>query len=212
MHLLENYGVRRSDFYINSAHGKSKVLKAKHWPKELLQLINNDIGRRGFLGVILVVDSDSDDNNMFDAYERNDILPYIDCEKPKKIALESSCWLLDNLAGYNPIPILGINVPFGEQGCLETDLLDSYGFPKEGQPEYTSLVRIIQIASLKWNIPKMPGGEDWWVVNKKAKLDKFIYSALSRGFYICRQKTSLPNEPPVISHLKAAMNYNNTQG
>jgi hypothetical protein len=97
-------------------------------------------------------------------------------------------------------------------GCLETDLLDSYGFPKEGQPEYENVVDAIQKASVYWQIPKHGDGKDWWVENKKAKLDKFIYSALSHGFKVSGEKPTLPTEPKVIQNIKATIGFGKNTG
>ncbi|MDR1216991.1 MAG: hypothetical protein LBJ99_00200, partial [Oscillospiraceae bacterium] len=67
------------------------------------------------------------------------------------------------------------------------------------------LVGIIQKSSTEWKIPKHGDGKDWWVENQKAKIDKFIYSALSHGFEVSGEKPHLPNEPAVICNIRAAI-------
>jgi 5S rRNA maturation endonuclease (ribonuclease M5) len=168
--LLKRYDVNADDFAIFSATGKGNVCKASNWDRitstiletdNLLSTLLNDIGRYGFSGVILIVDSDAEGGTVFDAYERNPKLQYSDSSVPTKENRENVYWILDFLTGVNNIPVIGISVPMGSDGCLETDLLSSYGFPMDGQLEYRSFVNIIKIATSKWNVPQLSGGRDW---------------------------------------------------
>jgi hypothetical protein len=211
--LFKNYD-EPYKFYTCSAHGKGNVLNMNNWSRifpnsdnktiDLFRILQNDLGRTSFEGVILVVDADTDAKKAFMAYKRHVKFDYIG-NIPRKIKNDDACWYLHTLCGTKEIPILGISVPMDESGCLETDLLSSYGFPKEGQQEYAIFVDIIHKTSNIWNVPKRKNGKDWWVENKKAKLDKFIYSALSCGFDVCRLTPVLPKEPDVISHIKSAI-------
>jgi hypothetical protein len=185
-------------------------------PVDLFRTLQNDLGRTSFKGVILVVDADTCAQNAFMTYKRHMNFDYVG-NRPCKIKKGDAFWHLDTLCGIKEIPIFGISVPMAESGCLETDLLSSYGFPNDGQQEYAILVEIIKKTSNIWNVHKRDYGksyrvankrkyaEEWWIENKKAKLDKFIYSALSSGFDVCRLTPVLPKEPDVISHIKSAM-------
>ena len=208
--LLIRYGVNKDDFCLVSAYGKGNVCNTATWdnihlpdavPGSLYNLVNHDSGRAEFCGIILLIDSDTDSIDALNAYKRNSLLLYIGQNAPS-IENKGDYWFIDTLDGVNQIPIYGINVPTGSSGCLETDLLDSYGFPIEGQTEYTSIVDAIQKASGHWQIPKHGDGKDWWEVNKRAKLDKFIYSAFSYGFHVSGKHPILPNEPNVIQNIK----------
>jgi hypothetical protein len=211
--LLKKYTVLHK-FYICKAHGKGNVLNMNNWDNifpnsdnetvDLFRTLQNDLGRTNFEGVLLVVDADDSAQNTFITYKRHVNFDYIG-NSQRKIKNDDVFWYLDTLCGTKEIPILGISVPMTESGCLETDLLSSSGFPKEGQKEYATLVEIIQKTSNIWNVPKRNDGKDWWIENKKAKLDKFIYSALSCGFDVCRLTPMMPEEPDVISHIKSAI-------
>jgi hypothetical protein len=210
--LLTSYGVSRSEFSLFPAHGKGYVCNAATWGNishfasaDLLSIVKTDIGRTDFRGIILLVDSDSDSEHSFVGYRRNEELNYEESEIPAISKRSADYWVIDVLNGTNRIPVLGINVPSGKSGCLETDLLDAYGFPVERQAEYASFEDIIQKSSDKWNVPLLSGGGNWWDNNRRAKLDKFIYSALSHGFAVSRQKPRLPNVPSVITSIKAAV-------
>jgi hypothetical protein len=214
-HLLVEYGVSKHDFFLFPAGGKPNVLHTKQWPHikidnsglDLASVVINDIGRKTFVGAILVVDSDTDANDPFGQYDRDQgLLQYVH-HTPNKHKIVDSYWLLDELKGSRDIPILGINVPLNNKGCIETDLLDTYGFPKNGQPEHQSFFDIIIKATDKWNIQKLKSGIDWWAENQEAKIDKFIYSALTHGFQVCKQKPRLPAEPQMITQIKTAMEY-----
>jgi len=117
-----------------------------------------------------------------------------------------SFWLLDNIKGIKALPIMGINVPRTNHGCLESDLLYSYGFPIENQKEYFSFVSIIKQATTFWKIPVNDDGKIWWETNEKAKMDKFIYAALKQGFRVSNKKVELPKEPEIIKNIRIAMN------
>jgi hypothetical protein len=202
-------------FFIVSANGKNNVVLSKNWNKiqisdntNLLDVVIHNIGRSNFSGIILVIDTDDITQKAFDFYKRNTKLSYIEQSHPTPKKINNSYWKLDELKGTKNIPIFEITVPMNQSGCLETDLLTTYGFPVEGQCEYSSFVATIQKASGKWNIPALSGGGNWWDENSRAKLDKFIYSALSCGFYVCRQEPHLPTEPIVITNIKKVMQDN----
>ncbi|MCL2158033.1 MAG: hypothetical protein FWH48_01350 [Oscillospiraceae bacterium] len=208
--LLVRYGAKKNDFCLVSAHGKSYVCNATTWDhinvpnaanSKLYTLVDHDIGRVDFCGIILLVDSDANSFNAFKEYNRNPNLSYVETSAPTP-ENKGHFWHLDDLNGRNQIPIYGINVPMNSTGCLETDLLDSYGFPIEGQPEYENIVDAIQKASNHWQIQKHGDGKNWWEENKRAKLDKFIYSAFSHGFEVSNEYPSLPTEPSVIQNIK----------
>jgi len=210
--LLSCYGVALTDISVFSAHGKPSVCDAKVWDNirsdshaDLLTTVKTDIGRTGFEGIILIVDSDTDSAKAFDSYKRRSdgIIPYATANKPTVNNEKGGYCKIDSINGLtSTIPVFGITVPMSKPGCLETDLLSAYGFPVEGQQEYSSFVDIIQKASCKWQIPKHGDGKDWWEENKKAKLDKFIYSALSHGFKVSWETPTLPREPDVITRIK----------
>jgi hypothetical protein len=84
-----------------------------------------------------------------------------------------------------------------------TDLLSAYGFPVEGQAEYSQFVDIIKQSSNSWQISQHRDGKQWWEENQKAKLDKFIYSALSHGFEVSQETPNLPQEPTIIKNIKS---------
>jgi hypothetical protein len=209
--LLTHYGVSANTFSLFSAQGKGFVCNANTWGDryynkvDLLNTIIQDSGRKEFTGVILIIDSDIDNNKAFDNYRRSTDprLRYVNAVAPSK-ENKGTYWYLDSINGVQNIPIYGIVVPMASSGCLETDLLNAYGFPVEGQDEYTQLVEIIQKSSIEWQIPKHGDGKDWWIENRKAKLDKFVYSALSYGFKVSGETPRLPNEPIVISNIKSA--------
>ena len=120
-------------------------------------------------------------------------------------------WTLDTIKGTQQnFPVRGINVPLEQCGCLETDLLQSYGFPVEGQPEHAKFIEIIKKATVKWKVPQR-NGKDWWDnPNQKAKFDKFIYVALTSAFGRCLKTGAAAIPPPerlpeVIRNLRAAM-------
>jgi hypothetical protein len=212
--LLPRYGVSTEDFFLFSAHGKGNVCNADTWDKlysseqknTLLDTIINDLGRINFGLIILLIDSDRLINNPFSNYKRSkDMrLNYVYSKKPKQLD-KKTYYYLDALKGTHNIPILGINVPWSSSGCLESDLLSTYGFPVEGQDEYSQFVEIIKKASGKWQISKQSKKGEWWTENRKAKFDKFIYCALSCGFKVSRKEPQLPHEPEVISKIKSAL-------
>jgi hypothetical protein len=206
-HLLTENGVNKNDFRLHGMNGKGFACNSTTWGSsnnKLLQTVTNDIGRIDFAGIILVVDADSDNNKAFDAYKRSETLPYVDTTipNPKKMGVY---WHLDNLNGSAKIPIYGIRVPVTTAGCLETDLLESYGFPtpKKNPTEYSNFVDIIKKSTDKWQVPKHGDGKEWWEENFEAKIDKFIYWALYHGFRVSKEKTSRHIEPDVIKNIKS---------
>jgi len=208
--LLVRYGAKKEEFRIVSAHRKGCVFNTVTWDhinvpnapqSDLLTLVNHDVGRTDFCGVILLVDSDMNSSDAFNAYKRNSRIRYVDRTAPV-IENKGAYWCIDKIDGSNQIPIFGINVPLNSTGCLETDLLDSYSFPVEGQHEYASMVDAIQKASVCWQIEKHGDGKNWWEENERAKLDKFIYSAFSHGFKVSGESPTLPSEPNVIRNIR----------
>jgi hypothetical protein len=211
--LLVGYGVKKNVFSLFAARGKGNVCNSTTWgnaksickpQNNLLATLIQDIGRKDFSGVILLIDSDSDNNKVCDTYKRTPSLLYVN---EKQVSQNKGVyWHLDDLNGANKIPIYGISVPVGAAGCLETDLLASYSFPVEGQTEYDVFVDIIKKSTSRWQIPPNKNDKEWWEENSKAKFDKFIYSALSHGFYVSRRTPALPVEPDVIKNIKSVIN------
>jgi len=203
-HLLTDHGVNKNDFHLLGISGKGFICNSTTWGdnNNLLQTVRQDIGRSNFAGIILIVDADSDNNNAFNTYKRNPALHYIATTTPNK-ENNGIYWHLDDLNGSNKIPIYGISVPATTAGCLETDLLTSYGFPVEDQIEYSNFVDIIKKSTDKWQVPKHGDGKEWWEENCKAKMDKFIYWALDHGFRVSKEKPSRHIEPDVIKNIKS---------
>jgi hypothetical protein len=208
--LFAKFGVDKNDILLFSAHGKSIVCNGMTWyglyskklKVTLLSQIKNDLARKDFCGVILLVDSDEENGYSFGSYRRSDKLPYISQQPPLSGGADQSYVCLDYFDGIKEIPIYGISVPVSASGCLETDLLASYGFPVEGQTEYVYITDAIKKASSYWRIPKHGDGKEWWEVNEKAKLDKFIYAALMEGFEVSGETPMLLNEPEVVKRIK----------
>jgi len=190
---------------ISGLGGKSYSINMSSWDSKSVAALRNDLGRTGFKGVIIIVDSDNCDCDPFAKYCRTIDLPYIgSVVKPQKDST-GSYWLLDSMRGLKSLPVRGVNVPRDDNGCLETDLLTAYGFPVEKQIVYTTFVNIIKKASTIWKIPNNNDNKPWWEINEKAKMDKFIYAALREGFCVSDKKPVLPKEPNVISNLRKAM-------
>ena len=185
-----------------SAGGKGSVMNM-NW----IATLKTNLGRTGFKGVILVVDSDDEALEPFANYRHDNSLPYADDTPPlPRMDKKGAFWLLDIIKGLKPIPIMGINVPRTDCGCLESDLLSAYGFPIESQTEYTSLVKIIKDATIKWKI-KGEGEKPWWEENEKARFDKFIYTALRQGFKrVVKIEPKLPEMPDVVKNILTAAN------
>ncbi len=211
--LLTLSGVDKNDYHLVSAHGKERVCNSANWDNvkmgntpngNLLGQVKQDIGRIGFMGIILIIDTDTIGSNAFNKYQRNDNLPYIK-EAVPKVENKTNYWYIDSLEGANEIPVYGISVPMDSSGCLETELLSSYGFPIEGQPEYTSIADVVKKASEYWKIPKHGDGKDWWEINQKAKMDKFIYSAFTYGFKVSDEEPAPPAVPDVIRNIKTVI-------
>ena len=204
--LMSRFGISRNDFCIVKGGGKYRLCNTAQWECNpcLWGSLTNDLGRSDFIGIILFADSDTDYKPVFGGYERNSNLRYVE-QVQSKIQYEHF-WQLDMLDGVRHIPILGIAVPTGSNGCLETVLLESYGIPLEGQTEYTSLVEIIKRVSNEWRVSKLDNDKDWWEDNTKAKMDKFILAfVLQRGFRVSDVRPVEPDEPDTIKRIKVAM-------
>lgn len=210
--LLIASGIDASDFSLCRAGGNGQVRNAAAWDKikcegaTLCLTLRNNLGRSNFQGVILIVDADTGTD--FSNYQRSGILPYSRTAPATPVKMHNDkYWHVDTFLGVQEFPMYGIVVPATGAGCLETDLLTAYRFPIESQPEYSQLTDIIKIAGNPgyWNIPKHKDGKDWWEENEKAKLDKFIYAALTEGFKVSDEEPLMPETPPVITAIMTAM-------
>jgi len=209
--LLDEYGVK--DFTLFHARGKWNVLDMSTWHKrismkykaDLQTFVDRCLGMSGFLGILLVVDSDTDKEKVFKRYVRNQIFPYESDEltAPKEI---EGYYELDRLKGTTTmVPIRGIHVPFGKDGCLESDLIKSLGFPLDTHEEYGTIKKIARKISKEWKVP-LKNGIHWLDENEIARFDKFIYTAFSKGIEACtRYEIKLPKEPEVIENIRKAM-------
>ena len=191
-------------FNIRGTRGKNTALNMRVWEHGLISILHNDLGRVGFKGVIIVVDSDSDSTSPFKDYCRGEDSLYVGSKLTPARDPTGTFWILDILKGIKELPVRGVNVPRAVPGCLETDLLRSYGFPIKPQSEYDAFVDIIKQATVAWNIPKKGDGNPWWEDNEEAKMDKFMYSALLEGFEICATKPVLPMELDIIKNIRMA--------
>jgi hypothetical protein len=189
-----------------STGGKECVLNMNTWNFKNHAILMTDLTRTSFKGVILVVDADVISANPFSNYKRRDDFSYIGDKPTPKKDDSDAFWLLDFLNGRSPLPVRGITVPRDNDGCLETVLLSAYGFPIISQPEYDTLADTIKRATTEWKIPDNNDGNPWWKINEKAKIDKFIYSALKNGFKTCAKPPKLPPKPCIIENILTAMN------
>jgi len=206
--VFKKYFDDSSHFLCNILHAGGSILKnMPMWSQKLIMTLKTDLARDMFRGVILVVDSDDNSSNPFDDYVRSDDsdIRYIGDKSNPFVDLTETYWNLDNIIGHNIIPIRGINMPFLNHGGLESELLSAYGFPTRGQPEYSVFVEIIKCATTKWGIPKNKNGTPWWTENETAKMDKFIYSALEKGFVTSKKTPALPCNPDIITRIQKAM-------
>lgn len=162
-------------FHIIGTGGKGYAINMSAWDSNCIKNLENDLGRTGFKGLILVIDSDDNSISPFRNYKRGVNSLYINAQPTPKKDSSGAFWVLDNLKGTEILSIKGINVPRANSGCLETELLSAYGFPTKSQPEYNSFIDIIKQATNKWNIQNNDDGKPWWEINEDAKMDKFIY-------------------------------------
>ena len=203
-------------FNIVGEGGKDNILNMDNGlsPNIIKRLIDLT-ARDYFKGIIFVVDSDKDANSAFKGYRRSRCVEFDYIGEKPEPALDSSktFWMLDSFYGTNKIlHIRGLTVPHLKNGCLETALLLSYGFPVNPQPEYETFLDIVKKATCKWNIPAKDDGNLWYEDDKKddnkSQIDKFIYTALRRGFEAImppRKKIGLPPEPEIIKNIRMAM-------
>lgn len=220
--LLVQFGVNVSEIRVRYAGRKGNVFFINNWPekpKEKRQMVSQfDLkgaqGMSGFESVILVVDSDENENlsQNYARYSKecqSSLVDYSDWQQPKEI--DQSIMRLDTIKGVGDreLPIYGLCVPSSGQGCLETDLLHAYGYPVKDE-DYNSFAGNIRSASQSWGVEKSSDGKEWWDTsrNGKARMDKFMYVALKEGFKVNELKTKLPKEPQIITNIKRAMNLN----
>lgn len=189
--------------------GKGFSLNMEGWDENHIDIVANDVGRCGFKGIIFIIDTDDSVTDPFANYIRStdSRLTYIPNLTAAPILDGSgSFWNLDYLSGNEKEVVLrGVNVPRNDAGCLESDLLVSYGFPVKTQPEYDSFTGIIKKATVEWAVPNNDDGKPWWELNEKAKMDKFIYAALKQGFKVSDKEPDMPPEPSVVASIRAAM-------
>jgi len=223
--LLIQFGVSRTDFHVMNAGSRDKVFRMNHWNKshtskgrvvsQLTLETNQTVPE--FKGVILVVDSDQNQNfaqNFADYSQdcRSQSITY-DTWQPPQLVANTSIMLLDTFMGTNErkFPIYGLCVPTSGRGCLETDLIRAYGYPAEDGEDYNNFADILKSASQSWCEDKSQDNKPWWDQEKngKARIDKVMYQALQGGFRDLRFLDLKPiPEPPIITDIKNAMNLN----
>jgi hypothetical protein len=180
---------------------KQKWLEIKYNGITLEKCIDHLLGTQNFRSILFIVDSDYAPDKAFDKYNSNTAKTKI-----------QDYWLLDKLkGGYREIPIYGLSVPVLDRGCLETELLYAYGFPKHDQPEYNDLEAIVKRASKEWQVHKNNQNQEWYDINPQARMDKFIYNALKSGFSSVNQVTHLQKELDIITHIKGVLNFHETK-
>ncbi|MCL2841482.1 MAG: hypothetical protein FWE05_12020 [Defluviitaleaceae bacterium] len=192
-------------FKVIQMSGKRRVLNMHEWSPSDKILLDTNIGRNDFKGIILIIDTDSSNKAPFRDYYRGDYA-YIGDKVAPMLDNSGSFWELDILQGIVPLPIRGVNVPLFDSGCLESDFLNGYGFPINEQPEYSAFVDIIKKATQSWSIASKSNGRPWYEDNEKAKMDKFMYAALQEGFTVSGKKPIPPQEPEIIKNIRLAMN------
>ena len=195
--------------HIEHVGGGNSAKNMSTWNPKLIMALNNNLARKGFKGVILVIDSDENSSNPFRDYKRNETVRYNEYKPIPRRDASGDFWHIDEFdkaESGNNIFLRGVSAPSTASGALETELLSAYRFPIEGQNEYCSLTNIIKRATTEWNIPKNGDGKHWWEANETAKMDKFIYSALRNGFITVDKKPILPTAPDVITRIQKAMN------
>ena len=213
--LLRQFNV--SGFLVKYADAKGSAFRMNKWNEFQVadnriisqRTLQSDQGRNDFMGVIFVVDSDEkeDLSQNYAGYSqecRSSLVNYADWQQPQEI-VNTSIIRLDTLKGVGrDLPIYGLCVPASGKGCLETDLLRAYGYPVENENSYDSFADTIKEASEKWDVDR----KDWWEPSKngKARMDKFMYVALTEGFKANDLKTKLITEPQIITDIKNAMN------
>jgi hypothetical protein len=205
--LLPEYDISASDFKIISAGGKNGVLNAPKWNENILSTVLQDTGRKGFYGIILIIDSDENYKTAFTNYKNNKNFNYIS-EYHDETKKYDNYLLLDVIDGESPKYIFGVTVPQSANGSLETLFLEIFGYPKKGQDDYSRFTDIIKTASSSWNLSNLGENVEWWKENTDAKFDKFIYYALSKGFEVVEHKSQFPlnKEPSLIKNIKSIMN------
>jgi hypothetical protein len=214
-HLLTQFGVDAKRFMIYKAEGCEKVCDMSQWNiisvdgATLFDTLVIDLGRKNFNKILLIVDSDFAPNDAFNKYNRvvsNDI-KYDGLIKRHNMGYY---YTIDTLFGWgaNKVNIYGITVPNSIEGCLETELLNTYKYPSRENAidDYNGLAVTIKKTSTKWKIKNDDNGKDWYDnINQVARMDKFIYTALYNGFRSVRKDPQVPTEPDVIKHIKEVL-------
>jgi hypothetical protein len=218
--LLRQFDV--SNFLVKSVGGKNKVFRMNKWEELPIgndkivsqKTLENDQGRKGFKGVIFIVDSDENENleQNYTGYSENcrsRSVDYADWQPPCRVKANVPIMRLDTLKGVDSeeLPIYGVCVPVAGKGCLETDLLQAYGYPVE-ERDYDRFAETIRSASQSWGVARSGNGKAWWDSsrNGKARMDKFMYAALKEGFEVNNLKIKLIPEPQIIKAIKDVMN------
>ena len=221
--LLKNFGVPKSDFQVMNAGSRDNVFRMNRWiesPASKGRVVSQLTLRivqanPSFQGVILVVDSDQNRNieQNYAEYSddcRSSWITY-DTWQPPQLIPNTSIILLDRLKGTDgrKLPIYGLCVPTSGQGCLETDLIQAYGYPIEAE-DYDTFADTIKEASKIWCEYMSEDKKPWWDQerNGKARIDKVMYQALLGGFDVRFLNLKQIREPQIITDIKNAMNLN----
>lgn len=199
--LLKYYNINEG-CHILPTGSRSIVCK---WDNRVIDNVRSNLMNPSFRGIILLIDSDDNYTKAFDSYIRCKDFEYI--ENQPQITKINDYWHIDSLEGKKQaVQVYGIAMPTAQSGCMETELLAAYGFPIAEQAEYAQFVNIIKQATTHWQIPKDGDNKYWYEKNEKAKLDKFIYAALSEGFTVVDKKPIMPSEPCAITTIKSITN------
>jgi hypothetical protein len=218
--LLCQFGVASHEFRVQHAGGKGNVFRMNNWvefPGQNSRIatqmtLQNDQRRSGFRGVIIVVDSDQNTSLMQNyahySQECRSMRVAYNAWQQLRLTSSNSILLLDTLKGINgqKLPIYGLCVPLANEGCLESELLIAHGYPVNDE-DYDSFASTIKKATQNWGIEKPKSGDEWWEPkrNGKARMDKFMYTALKKGFEVSDVNTALLREPQIITRIKEAM-------
>ncbi|GAB6393535.1 MAG: hypothetical protein MdMp014T_2908 [Treponematales bacterium] len=182
-------------FAIKYAGGKSRVLNCAEWKSNTkpntvkIGDLENYYGQADFEGVLLLIDSDADTdiskiitNTTYKRCTDTSIV----YEKPSpmfgvKTTPYGEYMHIDTLLGQKLIPIYGLAIPAKREGCVETALLNAYGYPTSAS-EHEQLRVIADNVGKHW----CNDTTDFFALDKngKAKADKFSYNAFLEGIRI----------------------------